>query len=105
MRQGTADNPTQFVDGWKALETGVDRKAALGDIYGDEIINTLTGGVSTFNRWGFPQGQGALVGAVYQALPVPRYLRETIDEAYTPEEAVEEMQFEVEDLAESIAEQ
>ncbi|MCK6625234.1 MAG: extracellular solute-binding protein [Anaerolineae bacterium] len=103
MRQGAADNPTQFVDGWKTLETGVDRKAALGDIYGDEIINTLAGGVSNFTRWGFPQGQGALVTAVYQALPVPQYLRETIDEQYTPEEAVEEMQFAVEDLVESAA--
>jgi multiple sugar transport system substrate-binding protein len=98
MRQGTAESPTQFVDGWKALETGVDRKAQLGSVYGDEIIETLVGGVSNFNRWGFPQGQGALVTAVYQALPVPQYLRETIDEVYTAEEAVEEMQFDVEDL-------
>ena len=104
MRQGTADNPTQFVEGWQGLETGVDRKAALGDIYGDEVINILVEGVNNFNRWGFPQGQGALVTAVYQALPVPRYLRETIDEVYTPEEAVEEIQFEVEDLVTSSAE-
>lgn len=101
MRLGTADNPTQFMDGWKKLETGVDRKAALDTVYGDEVIETLVNGVSTFNRWGFPQNQGALVTAVYQALPVPQYLRETIDEEYTPEEAVEEMQTDVEDLAKS----
>lgn len=102
MRQGTSDNPTQFIDGWKELETGVDRQATLGSIYGDEVINTLIEGAGSFDRWGFTQGQGALVTAVYEALPVPQYLRDTIDEVYTAEEAVEEIQFEVEDLAESI---
>lgn len=98
MRQGTPDEPTKFIDGWKELETGVDRKATLGSIYGDEIIDTLIQGAGSFNRWGFTQGQGALVTAVYEALPVPQYIRDTIDEVYTPEEAVGEMQFDVEDL-------
>lgn len=98
MRQGTPDEPTKFIDGWKELETGVDRKATLGSIYGDEVINTLIEGAGSFDRWGFAQGQGALVTAVYEALPVPQYLRDTIDEVITPEEAVEEMQLAVEDL-------
>ncbi len=102
MRQGTPDNPTQFIDGWKELETGVDRKATLGSIYGDEIINTLIEGAGSFNRWGFTRGQGALVTAVYEALPVPQYIRDTIDEVYTAEEAVDEIQFEVEDLQEGL---
>lgn len=99
MRQGTADEPTKFIDGWKQLETGVDRKAPLGEFYGDDVIDTLIQGAGSFDRWGFPQGQGSLVTAVYEALPVPQYLRDTIDEVYTPEDAVGEMQFEVEELA------
>ncbi|HXV43187.1 MAG TPA: extracellular solute-binding protein [Anaerolineae bacterium] len=105
MRRGTPAEPTQFIDGWKELETGVDRKAKLGSIYGDEVINTLIEGAGRFDRWGFAQGQGALITAVYEALPVPQYLRETIDEVYTPEEAVEQMQADVEELAASLQEQ
>lgn len=99
MRQGTPDNPMQFIDGWKQLETGVDRKAKLGDIYSDEVINTLIQGAGSFDRWGFAQGQGALVTAVYESLPVPRALREVLDGNLTAEEAAEEMQAEVEELA------
>lgn len=102
MRQGTADNPTAFIDGWKELETGVDRRAALGTIYSDEVINTLIEGAGSFNRWGFPQGQGTLVSAVYESLPVPRLLRDVLDGTLTAEAAVEEMQFEVEDLQASL---
>lgn len=98
MRRGTSENPTQFIDGWKELETGVDRKATLGSIYSEDVINTLIEGASSFDRWGFPQGQGPLVTAVYQALPVTRLLRDVLDDTLTPEKAVEEMQLEVEDL-------
>lgn len=98
MRSGTADAPTRWVDGWAQLETGVDRKATLGDLYGDDVIQLLVEGANDFQRWGFSQGEGALVTATYAALPVPLVLRDVLDEVMTPEEAVEEMQLSVEDL-------
>ncbi len=98
MRTGTPEEPTKFIDGWKALETGVDSRAPLGDCYGDEVINTILEGATAFDRWGFKQGQGALVQAVYQALPVPQALNDTINGAMTPEEAAAEIQAAVEDL-------
>lgn len=104
MRQGTPDNPTAFIDGWKELETGVDRQATLGSIYSDEVINTLIEGAGSFDRWGFAQGRGPLVTAVYEALTVPRLLRDVLDDTLTPEQAVEEMQIEVEDLSANLAE-
>jgi multiple sugar transport system substrate-binding protein len=104
MRQGTPENPTAFIDGWKELETGVDRKATLGSIYSDEVIDTLIQGAGSFDRWGFPQGQGPLVTAVYEALPVPRLLRDVLDGVLTPEDAVAEMQLDVEDLQAGLAE-
>jgi multiple sugar transport system substrate-binding protein len=103
MRLGTPDDPTAFIEGWKELETGVDRKATLGSFYGDEVINTLIEGAGSFDRWGFPQGQGPLVTAVYESLPVPRALRDVLDDTLTPAQAVEEMQTEVEDLQESLS--
>jgi len=98
MRSGTAAEPEKWVNGWNGLETGVDRKAKLGDIYGAEVLQLLVQGTQSFKRWGFSQGQGALVGAVYEALPAPAQLREVLDGNATPEQAAEEMQAEVEGL-------
>ncbi len=98
MRRGTPTEPTRWIDGWSQLETGVDRKAKLGDIYGQDVLNLLIEGTNRFNRWGFAQGQGALVGAVYESLPVPARLREVIDETLSPAEAAAEMRLDVEDL-------
>ncbi|MDH7485992.1 MAG: extracellular solute-binding protein [Anaerolineae bacterium] len=98
MRRGTPDEPDKFITGWSQLATGVDRKAKLGDIYGAEVIELLVKGTENFARWGFPQGQGVLVGAIYEALPVPNILRDVLDGRFTPEQGAAEMQAEVEAL-------
>ncbi|CAN5624694.1 extracellular solute-binding protein [soil metagenome] len=71
-RSGTADEPNLFVDGWKELESGVDTKARLSDIYSPEVLESLQYGVDNFSRWGFEQGEGALLGAILAELPVPK---------------------------------
>lgn len=71
-RSGTTDDPQKFVEGWKGLETGVDTKAKLADIYPPEVLEALQDGVNNFSRWGFKQGQGALLGAILAELPVPK---------------------------------
>jgi multiple sugar transport system substrate-binding protein len=98
MRSGTADSPKKWIEGWSQLETGVDRKAKLGDFYGPDVLTLLVEGTQKFKRWGFNQGQGALVAAAYEALPVPAKLRDVLDGALTPEEAAKEMQAEIEGL-------
>ncbi len=98
MRQGTAENPTEFIDGWKTLETGVDRRAALSEFYAAETIEGLIAGAADFQRWGFTQGQGALVAALYESLAVPQALRDVADGSLTPEEAAAEIQAAAEDL-------
>jgi multiple sugar transport system substrate-binding protein len=81
MRLGTADNPTEYIDGWKELETGVDRRAKLSDFYSVEVIDTLVQGADNFRRWGFAQDQGELVTAVYSSLPVPAAVAAILDGA------------------------
>ena len=98
MRQGTADDPTKFVEGWKTLETGVDRLAPLSDFYSAETIQQLVDGAADFQRWGFTQGQGALVAALYESLAVPQALRDVVDGTMTPEEAATEIQTAAEEL-------
>ncbi len=83
---------------WSTLETGVDRRAPLSDFYGEDVIATLIQGAAGFARWGFNEGQGALVGGVYQELPVPELLNEVINGSLTGAEAAEEIQFLVEDI-------
>ncbi len=104
MRQGTADNPTEYIDGWRTLETGVDRRAPLSDFYSEEVINDLITGSNNFARWGFTQGQGELVGAVYSTLIVPQ----TLDEVFagmSAEDGAAEMQARAEEEQALIADE
>lgn len=104
MRRGTPDNPTLYVEGWSTLPAGVDRKAPLGDFYSQEVINAIAEGATGFARWGLAQGQGQLVGGIYQELPVPVTLSDVINGALTAEEAAAEIQMLVEDIQASQAE-
>ena len=97
MRRGTAENPTEFIDGWVNLETGVDRKAALSEFYSSEVINTLIEGSASFDRWGFAQGQGQLVSAVYATLPVPNAIAAILEGSQTVEEALADIVARVEE--------
>lgn len=98
MRRGTAENPTLYVEGWSELETGVDRRAPLGDYYSAEVINGIAEGATGFARWGFSEGQGQLVSGVYQELVVPRAISDILNGVLTPEEAAAEIQEQVEEI-------
>jgi multiple sugar transport system substrate-binding protein len=98
MHRGTPDNPTLYIDGWSQLETGVDRRAPLSDFYGPDVLQVLIEGATGFNRWGFAQGQGALVSGIYRELPVPTVLRDLFNGDLTAEEAAAEIQYWVENI-------
>lgn len=102
MRRGTADNPTEYLDAWRALETGVDRRAVLADFYGEDVLNELIEGSDNFSRWGFNQGQGELVTAIYSSLPVPQAVSDVLDGRFTAEQAAAEMQAAAEEELELI---
>lgn len=104
MRRGTPENATQFLEGWSTLPAGVDRKAPLGDFYSQEVINAIAEGATSFSRWGLVQGQGRLVGGVYQELVIPVTLADLINGALTPEEAAAEIQAWVEEIQAAQAE-
>lgn len=70
VRFGDKQDPEKFVDAWAELESGVDRKAPLSKFYSEESIASLGEGVENFQRWGFPQGQGALLGALGAERPI-----------------------------------
>ncbi len=86
-RAGTADEPTKFSDGWKQLEAGVDTKALLSSVYGEDTLQAVLDAPNTFSRWGLPQGQGALAGAVGGQFVLPGVLSETINSGLSPQDA------------------
>jgi len=102
VRKGTADEPTTFVDAWGDLEAGEDKRAPLSEFYSQDVIDTILEGTNSFDRWGLPQGQGALVGATLGSLPVPKTLNEMVTGGLTPEEAAKEAQTQVQDVADSL---
>ncbi|MGI9528192.1 MAG: ABC transporter substrate-binding protein [Acidimicrobiia bacterium] len=78
MRRGTSEGDTSYIDAWRGLTTGVDRQAPLADYYAEDVINNLIEGSSNFARWGFVQGEGELVSAVYATLIVPTAIDEVL---------------------------
>ena len=71
-RQGTADEPTKFIDEWSGLPAGVDTKAPLADFYDAEVLEALSTAPDTIQRWAITQGEGELLGATLSELPVAK---------------------------------
>ena len=79
VRRGTADNPTAFVDAWSMLPVGVDRKAPLGDLYAQQMIDAIVGGLDVAQRWGVAEGQLSLASKIINSQAINRLVREYID--------------------------
>jgi multiple sugar transport system substrate-binding protein len=97
-RQGTKAGDTSYLDAWQKLKAGVDTKAPLSDFYDPDVLKAVQEAPETFNRWGLPQGQGALVGAMQGPLPVPKALADLINGKGDATEAAQSAQKAVEDL-------
>jgi multiple sugar transport system substrate-binding protein len=79
VRRGTSDNPTQFVDAWAKLPVGVDRKAPLGDLYAQDMIDEIVGGLDVAQRWGVEEGQLSLASKIINSQIINRVVRQYLD--------------------------
>ncbi|WP_424831481.1 ABC transporter substrate-binding protein [Ruegeria sp.] len=79
VRRGNADNPTAFAEAWAALPVGVDRKAPLGDLYEQAMIDEIVGGLDVAQRWGVSEGQLALASKMINSQAINRVVRQYID--------------------------
>ncbi len=79
VRAGTADAPTKFKDAWATLPVGVDRKAPLGELYAQEMIDEIVGGLDVAQRWGVAEGQLALASKMINSQAINRIVRQYID--------------------------
>ena len=101
-RSGTPEEPTRFVDAWRTLPAGVDRRVPLDELYPAPVLDALAGSVDTFRRWGITQGQGALVGATLGELPVPQAIAAMTSGEIDPAEAAQEATVTVSELQDSL---
>ena len=79
VRRGTADDAEAFVTAWSKLPVGVDRKAPLSDLYAQEMIDEIVGGLDVAQRWGVAEGQLALASKMINAQVINRVVRQYID--------------------------
>ena len=98
-RQGTKAGDDSYLTAWQKLKAGVDTKAPLSDYYDPDVLKNVQEAPETFSRWGLPEGQGALVGAMQGPLPIPKALADLIGgkgdaagAASTAQKAVEDLQ-------------
>ena len=80
VRKGTSSDPGKFEAAWAALPVGVDRKAPLGDLYAQEMIDEIVGGLDVAQRWGVSEGQLSLASKMINSQVVNRIVRQYIDD-------------------------
>ena len=91
VRRGTADNPAAFTKAWAELPVGVDRKAPLGELYDQAMIDEIVGGLDVAQRWGVAEGQLSLASKMINSQSINRVVRQYIDDEIDATAAVAEM--------------
>ncbi|WP_309109007.1 extracellular solute-binding protein [Arthrobacter sp.] len=70
VRSGTAAQPSEYADTWRAMPVGVGKREPLGRFYSAEVLSILLEGVNDLSHWGILQGRGDLAGAAMTELPI-----------------------------------
>ena len=102
VRTGTTDQPTKFTDAWTHLQTGVENRKPLSELYPPGVLKVLATTPDTMNRWGFAQGQGRLVGAQLAELPIPKALAAALYGSLSTAAAAEQAQAHLETIAQTM---
>jgi multiple sugar transport system substrate-binding protein len=97
VRAGDSEDPEKYQTAWAELESGVDKKAPLSKFYSKESIQSLADGVENFQRWGFAQGQGALIGALRGEQPVAGAVADVVG-GEDPAQAAKDVQSTAEEI-------
>jgi multiple sugar transport system substrate-binding protein len=91
VRRGTEAGDTSFEALWAGVDVGVDRKAPLGDIYPQSVIDDIVAGLSVGDRWGVADGQLATASTIVNSQIMSRVIREMTDGDLTVQEAADKI--------------
>ncbi len=80
VRRGDARDGDKFVKAWAMLPVGVDRKAPLGELYPQEMIQRIVAGLESGDRWGVRNGQLSAASKINNSRVINRLVREFIDD-------------------------
>jgi multiple sugar transport system substrate-binding protein len=103
VRTGDASDPQKFTKQWAQLPAGVDRKKPLAEVYDAETIRQITGVAAVIDRWGIPQGQGDLLGAITARLPISQVIAEMAAGGQDPGAAAAAAQDDVSKIQEDLS--
>ncbi|MGY4718945.1 ABC transporter substrate-binding protein [Naumannella huperziae] len=65
LRNGTQENPTEYLDAWGRLGIGAGAKASAGDLYGEEFVDSMSTGINSVYQWGMGTPDAELAGVVF----------------------------------------
>jgi ABC-type glycerol-3-phosphate transport system substrate-binding protein len=102
VRFGDDADPERYVTAWSRLLSGVERKAPLRRFYSEASVRSLGAGVQSFQRWGFEQGEAALIGALEGPQPIPKALSAAIAGRVDPGPVAAQAQTGVENVKASL---
>ena len=91
VRRGGSPGSDEYLRAWSKLPVGVDRKAPLGDLYPQAVIDNIVGGLDTAQRWGVAEGQLSLASKFNSSHAINRVVREFVDGNLSVGEAVDKL--------------
>jgi multiple sugar transport system substrate-binding protein len=91
VRRGPAEDPEGFIKAWAELPMGVDRKKPMSEVYPQEMIDEIVGGLDVAQRWGVEENQLALASKIINSGAINRIVRRYLDGEITAQEAVAAM--------------
>ena len=101
LRNGTADNPTEFLDAWAELGMGPDKSISPAEVYGEDFIGSLAEGMNAVHIWGAGTPDALLVGTVSSQGTLAGFL-ERLYAGEDPATVTEEMKRAVEEVQSSL---
>lgn len=95
VRRGNSSDSEAYVKAWSKLPVGVDRKAPLSDLYAQEMIDEIVGGLDVAQRWGVKEGQLSLASKIINSQVINRVVRQYVDGDISAAAAVSAMNTEL----------
>lgn len=90
LRLHSAEAQNAYLDAWRAapLRPGGE---SLETLFGPDLIAQMTSGLAPIERWGFKEGQPAVISRVYPSLELSQMLQEMLSGYITSSQAVFEL--------------